>query len=274
MLLAAWAVAAGAATAAEDRPARARQVFADKCAHCHGPDVPRPKKKFGYVTDLERLAGNPKLVVPSKPEESRLWQLVESGKMPPEESPTGPLTAAEKALIHDWIAAGAPAREEPTAAPPAPSEESAPPPSPGTHLLGWLGKWHILIIHFPIALLTVAAAAEAWCLWRRLREPWPPVRFCVALGAAAAACAAALGWLHADVGGFGASSPQVLTLHRWLGTTAAAWALGTVLLSEWDARRGQRGWAFRAALWTGAALVGVAAHLGGSLVHGTEFFAW
>jgi hypothetical protein len=141
-------------------------------------------------------------------------------------------------------------------------------------MLRWLGKWHILVIHFPIALLTAAAAAEAWSAWRRLRTPWPPVRFCVLLGAAGAVAAAALGWLHADVGGAGHAARQLLALHRWLGTAAAALSLGVVALSEWDVRCGKRSWLFRAALWAGAVLVGAAAHLGGSLVHGEDFFAW
>jgi hypothetical protein len=180
-------------------------------------------------------------------------------------------------VIRDWIAAGAPAAESSAAAaPPAPAPPPEPPPPPpfSTRLLRWLGKFHVSVVHFPIALLLTAAAAEAWCLLRRRREPWPPVRFCVLLGAAAAACAAALGWLLADVSGYGVGSPQVLALHRWLGTGAAAWSLGVVLLSEWDVRHGRRGWPFRVALWAGAALIGFAAHLGGSMVHGEDFFAW
>jgi mono/diheme cytochrome c family protein len=279
ILLAAWVLAPGSAIAAEaDLPARVRAVFVAKCAGCHGPDLPRPKGKFGYVTDLERLAGTPRLVVPSKPDESRLWQLVEEGKMPAKGSRAGPLTATEKALIHDWIAAGAPSGaspgEEMVALPPSPAEEAPPSPSPEVRPLAWIGRWHILVIHFPIGLLTAAAAAEAWCCRRRWREPWLPVRFCVAVGTAAAVCAATLGWLHAEFGGYGRSAPQLLTPHRWLGTTTAVWSLGVVLLSEWDARRGRRSWAFRVALWIGAALVGATADFGGSLVHGEDFFAW
>jgi mono/diheme cytochrome c family protein len=279
VLLAAPAFALGSATAAEpeaDLPAHVRALFVARCAACHGPDLRRPKGKFGYVTDLERLAANRRLIVPSNPAESRLWQLVESDDMPPEDAPGGSLTSAEKRLIHDWIAAGAPsgtsAQDETIAPPPAPVE--AAPPSLLMRLLGWLGRWHILVIHFPIALLTAAAAAEAWCLWRGTREPWLPVRFCVVLGTAAAVGATALGWLHADIGGHGHSWPELLAPHRWIGTAAAAWSIGIVLLSEWDAYRGKRSWAFRVALWIGAALVGAAAHFGGSLVHGVDFFAW
>src|SRR5579885_1054189 len=125
-LLAAWTAVAGPASAADDLPGRVRAVFADKCASCHGPDLPKPKGKFGYVTDLARLAANRKLVVPSKPDESHLWELVEDGEMPPEDSRVGALTVAEMGLIRDWIASGAPAD---TAAPPTP-DSIAPAPAP------------------------------------------------------------------------------------------------------------------------------------------------
>ncbi len=276
LLLLAATITPGTAAAADpnaDLPDRVRAVFVARCAACHGHDRPRPKGKFGYVTDLQRLADNPKLVVPTKPEESHLWQLVESDKMPPEDARTGALTIAEKEVIRAWIAAGAPATAPSVAeaVPPAP----APPPTPVfTRLLRWLGKFHVLVIHFPIALLLTAAGAEAVCLVRRRREPWAPLRPWVLLGAAGAVCAAALGWLLADVAGYGIGSPQLLALHRWLGTATAAWTVGVALLSERDVSRGRRSWTFRAALWLGAGLIAAAAHLGGSLVHGPDFFDW
>jgi mono/diheme cytochrome c family protein len=86
----------------------ARGVFKAKCAGCHGPDLPKPKGRFGYVLDLRRVASNPELVIPGRPSESELWLLVEHDEMPPPDSPRGPLTPAEKAVVRDWIAAGAP----------------------------------------------------------------------------------------------------------------------------------------------------------------------
>jgi hypothetical protein len=53
-------------------------------------------------------------VAPGKPDDSRLWQLVRDGEMP---MSGDPLTAAEKALIHDWIEKGQfPTAAEATAA--------------------------------------------------------------------------------------------------------------------------------------------------------------
>src|SRR4051812_15387288 len=64
-----------------------RGVFAAKCAVCHGPDVARPRGRFGYVLDLHRVAANPEMVVPRRPDESELWALVEHDEMPPPGSP-------------------------------------------------------------------------------------------------------------------------------------------------------------------------------------------
>jgi len=141
-------------------------------------------------------------------------------------------------------------------------------------LLGWLGKYHVVIVHFPIALLIAAALGELWFLWRRMPGPAPAVRFCVLLGAAGAIPATALGWLLAAFGGYGSGSAQVLALHRWLGTGACVWAVFLAILSEVDASRGERTRRVRILLFVGALLVGLVGHLGGTLVHGQDYFDW
>jgi len=255
-------VAVGAA-AAGDTAAEVRAVFSAKCAACHGPALARPKGRFGYVLDLARVAGNPEMVVPGAPDESELWELVRRAEMPPDDSPTGPLTADEKATVRVWIAAGAPAVASGVTAPTVSADrpESAP---PAVQVLRRLGRLHILVIHFPIALLIAAAAGELWYARRGSSTPEPAVRFCVALAAAGAVAAATLGWLHA----WGGS----LWLHRWLGTAAGAWAVVTALQSELEARRGRRSPWFRVSVVLGALLVGAAGHFGGILVHGDDFF--
>src|SRR3954447_22939546 len=101
---------ASGTAAADDRDvaAEVRAVFAARCAACHGSDLAKPKGRFGYVLDLPRVAGNPEMVVRSRPEESELWILVQHGEMPPDDSPAGRLTAEEKEVIRRWIADGAP----------------------------------------------------------------------------------------------------------------------------------------------------------------------
>jgi uncharacterized membrane protein/mono/diheme cytochrome c family protein len=260
-----------AAEPERNRASDALSVFSAKCTGCHGPNLARPKGRFGYVLDLARVAANREMVVPSSPEESELWELVRRGEMPPEDSPTGPLSEVEKEKIHAWIAAGAPAESiDSAAADPPETKPASSPPSLMNRMLHRVGPFHLVAVHFPIALLIVAAASEFRSTVQGSRIPTPAVRFCVLLGAVAALTTASLGWIHA-ANGHGAGAPQILGLHRWLGTTAAVWAVGTALISEWDERRGVRSVWFRASLFVGALLVAVEGHFGGMLVHGDDF---
>ncbi|HEV3258993.1 MAG TPA: cytochrome c [Gemmataceae bacterium] len=263
----------GGGRGGQDLASEVHAIFSAKCAQCHGANLRRPKGKFGYVLDLKRVAANPRLVVPSSSDESKLWKLIGNDKMPPRTARAGRLSPDQKATIRAWIEAGAPSASVAAAAEDEETTEPAPLPF-DQHLLAWLGKFHISVIHFPIALLLAAALGELWALVRRLPVPSPAVRFCVLLGAAAAVPAAALGWLHATYGGYGSSDSQLLNLHRWFGTTTAVWAVVVALLSEADARAGIRRRRFRVALFLGALLVGLTGHLGGILAYGEDYFNW
>ncbi len=254
---------------AGDAAAAARRVFAMKCAGCHGPDLPKPKGRFGYVLDLRRIAANPEMVIPSRPDESELWALVKNNEMPPPDSPQGPLTESEKGSVRAWIAAGAPdaaPSEEPRAPEPAPAAEA-----PSGRAVRMLGKGHLLVLHLPIALMIAAGIGELWVALRRDRAPSEAVRLCLVLAAVAAVPTVALGWVHA-VGAVG--SGELMAVHRWLGTAAGMWIVATAVAAERDARRGARSGFVRFLLAVGVVLVAAAAHFGGLLVHGRDFYDW
>jgi uncharacterized membrane protein len=256
-----------AGSRAADLAADVRAVFSAKCTACHGPNVAKPRGRFGYVLDLGRVAGNREMVVPAEPDQSELWELVRRGEMPPEDSPTGPLTAGQKEAVRAWIAAGAPPGDAVASlAADAPTQQPAMP----TTVLHRLGRFHVILVHFPIALLIAAAAAEVRSAWQGRTAPAAVVHFCVVLGAGGAITTAALGWLHAT-SGVGAGMPATLALHRWLGTATAVSAMIAVVLSARDERRGVRSQSFRVALIIAAFLVGLTGHLGGSLVFGSNF---
>jgi uncharacterized membrane protein len=270
------------AAAAQNLPTAVRTILSLKCAQCHGAHLTRPKGKFGQVEDLQRVAGDPKVVVPFRPDDSKLWQLIRDDEMPPERSKAGPLTTDQKCLIRAWIEAGAPSGSEPPASV---TNKSAPEKAADAgmeaaavpfyeHFLTWLGRFHVLAVHFPIALLMVAAAGEFWWLCCGIRQPSPAVRFCVLFAAVGGVVATVLGWLHASFSEFAASSSQALVLHRWTGTAAGVLAVGVAVLSERDARRGVRSPLCRILLLVAALLVGIAGHLGGTLVYGDSFFNW
>ena len=241
---------------AQDIGTEVRGVFATKCAGCHGPDVAKPKGRFGYVLDLKKIAANPEKVIRFRPAESELWELVQHDEMPPKDSPRGALAPEQKEVIRAWIAAGAP---------------DVSPLSSTDRIIRWLGKFHLLLIHFPIALVFAAGIGEFWSIWLRKPIPSEAVRFCLLLGALAAIPTAAMGWLHAAAGN-GAGSPQTLLFHRWLGTTTAVWLAITAVCSERDTRRGVRSRCVRILLVCGVLLTALTAYFGGHLAHGEDFF--
>ena len=139
-------------------------------------------------------------------------------------------------------------------------------------LLAWVGRFHPAIIHFPIALLCAAAMAEILLAVTGRSLFRDAVRFCVWGGALGAVGAGLLGWLF---GGFRIVDEEwLMTSHRWLGTSTAAWAILTLALSERVARSTAPRGGFRAALCVGAALVAATGFLGGSLVYGIDHYAW
>jgi mono/diheme cytochrome c family protein len=243
----------------------AHAVFKAKCASCHGPGVAKPKGNFGYVLNLRKLAANPELVIPGKVEESELWAIIERDEMPPGR----PLPDKDKDAIRSWIAAGAPAG--PAFADDAPVDSGL--SKEVRRMLGLVGKFHLLLLHFPIALLIAGAGAEVWTTARARAVPSPVVRFCVLTGAIAAVPTALLGWAYAAAG-HGGTEPVTLDLHRWIGTATAGWSVVTAIAVERDFRRGKRGSMGQVLVLIGAVLVGTAAHFGGALVHGDDFLSW
>jgi len=266
-----WRLPVAAADDHQELAAKTLKIFTAKCAHCHGPNLAKPKGRFGYVLDLARIAANPEIVVPSSPDESELWQFVSRSEMPPADAPAGALSADEKETIRRWIAVGAPAFVQVSKAESL-SDSAAIAPSAMRTVLRMLGPLHLLILHFPIALLIAAATTELRRTLRGAQSPTPEVRFCVMLAGIGAAATASLGWIHA-ANGYGLSAPKLLVLHRWTGTLAAVVAVGAAILSEWDQRRGVRSFLFRACLFVASCLVAIEGHFGGMLVHGEDFLS-
>lgn len=130
------------------------------------------------------------------------------------------------------------------------------------------GRLHPLLLHFPIALLLIAALAELLSL-ARLPE-WHLVAVAnVRAGAALAVATAGAGWVLATSRMVEVS--PTLEWHRWLGLTAALAAVAAALATIGIDDRPERQWRYRIVLWSAAALVAVAGHFGAVLVWGAGF---
>jgi uncharacterized membrane protein len=131
------------------------------------------------------------------------------------------------------------------------------------------GRFHPLLVHFPIALVLIAAVAELVSLTTRFPE-WHMVAVAnIRAGAAFAIAAAAAGWLLASSRIVEAS--PALEWHRWLGVAGALAAVAAALATSEMDRPPRRHWLYRMALFWAAALVAVAGHFGALLVWGADF---
>jgi uncharacterized membrane protein len=257
---------------------RVREIFEAKCIDCHGPELPRPKGKFGYVLDLKRIADNPEYVERGNPDQSEIYKMVFNDDMPGEDANVPPLTAEEKEIVKHWIelnAPPAPVVSERVIPTPVVVEEKVDRPF-WQRILRWLGQFHPVTTHFPVALMMVAVLAEALAWWTR-RQSWlDTVRFLVVIAALGAIAAGVLGWLNAYFSSYSKAPGALLWWHRWLGTGTSVWVLicaGLVLAHKCEegSKERQR---FRGALLLGAALVSLSGFLGSALIYGLDHYAW
>lgn len=133
------------------------------------------------------------------------------------------------------------------------------------------GNVHVILVHFPIALLGAAALAEVLALRRRAGVAQPTL-FCLTLAAFTAGLAAASGWMRAE-----RHVPvlaDVLERHRWLGLGTAAMAVCCALVARRASRfpgRPAMVLLARVLLFVAVGVVAVTAHHGGMLVYGPKF---
>jgi uncharacterized membrane protein len=134
------------------------------------------------------------------------------------------------------------------------------------------------VVHFPIALVTVAAILESWQIVRRKPGLAAATPVCVALGALSAIAATVFGFFldqeHRGGSPFAFPSQWTTTdIHKWAGVGASVLALlGALLLFK--AATPKSGDApgailtLRLLVLLGAAAVGATGYLGGDLVFG------
>ena len=85
---------------------RVRPLLIERCGECHGADEPENELTLTSVDGIAKGGSTGPLVVPAKPNQSRLIQAVRYTsklKMPPERK----LSAAEIQLLEQWVRDGA-----------------------------------------------------------------------------------------------------------------------------------------------------------------------
>lgn len=146
--------------------------------------------------------------------------------------------------------------------------------APWERLLELVARSHVVIIHFPIALIILAAASSLARLifsW----DGWKPVIEVTAVGGSlAAVVAAVLGWMLAWQVSYQGEDAVLLEWHRWFGVATAVCGIG-VLWCWWAYRKERVSFrVFTGSVVLTAVLVGATGHFGGSLIYGADYFKW
>ncbi len=136
------------------------------------------------------------------------------------------------------------------------------------------GRLHPLVLHFPIALIMLAAAVEAV----RLKWDRPAfaqlVPFLLWVGAIGAVASSVTGWVFALESYPRPSLRWALNWHRWLGIAATVLAAGAAWVAHRHANAATPAgrWLRRSAVWLTALVLSAAAHLGALMVWGEDYF--
>jgi uncharacterized membrane protein len=132
-----------------------------------------------------------------------------------------------------------------------------------------IARLHPLVVHFPIALVLVAAAAELVAIATGDRRYRTVAVINLRAGGVFAFLAVIAGWRLASAPGI--ETTPLLEWHRWLGAAAAMLTVAATIATFQDERQPSRLVVYRIALVCAASLVAVAGHSGGLLVWGADF---
>uniref|UniRef100_UPI0030EDB0A0 c-type cytochrome domain-containing protein n=1 Tax=uncultured Algoriphagus sp. TaxID=417365 RepID=UPI0030EDB0A0 len=134
----------------------------------------------------------------------------------------------------------------------------------------FLGRLHPLIVHFPIALIVVAALMELFTFGKFNSKIRPGILILATIGTVSAIVAAPMGWLLATNEG---TTGSTLDLHKWIGIGTAVFSMAVlammVKINSSPSKSQITG--FRFLLFFTAIGVSAAGHYGGSLTHGEDF---
>ncbi|QDU32892.1 Planctomycete cytochrome C [Poriferisphaera corsica] len=257
-------------------------IFLNHCAQCHGPDLDDPEGGFDFILNLKQLAADPNYIVPTKPDQSYIWEVIESDEMPPPDSDIPPLSEKQKETVKWWIESGAATRDQSTVIiHDIPLTERTvtidqPRISASRKIIQFLGQFHPASSHFPISLLLVAALSEFLLITTQQHSLKSITRFTLWLGAFAALLATALGLFDAAYLILAPHKQWILNTHRFLGIATTILAFLALISLEYHSVKpeSRSRLPLRIILFIIAPLICCVGFFGSALVFGIDHYTW
>ena len=136
-----------------------------------------------------------------------------------------------------------------------------------------LGKLHVLLVHFPIALALSAALADIlWAIWRRdfFRHAG---FYCLILAALAVIPTVITGDLHLDAQHFKPATQAIAETHEGLGIATLCVLVPTAVLRAVRRNRPRRWWlaCYVVMMVAVVVLVSLTGHWGGMVTFGPDY---
>jgi len=139
----------------------------------------------------------------------------------------------------------------------------------GSGWVGFLGRFHPVVLHLPIGIVSLAALLEVAHCADRSKAPHGAGLLVLGTGAVSAVVAVVTGiLLHRSGGNY---APELVARHQSLGIVFACGMVVVLLAKAWSQVLGRIGWLYRTLLFVNVAVMAVAGHDGGSLTHGPGF---
>lgn len=135
----------------------------------------------------------------------------------------------------------------------------------------FLGRFHPILVHLPVGILVFLMVMEMLCLRRSVEEKFGAAALLALwMGAAGAVFAVLAGIMLSREGGY---SGGTFTLHQGLGIIGTAGILLGLVLRLIGMATENRGLVdgYRAVLFLSFGLMGVGAHFGANMVHGSKY---
>lgn len=135
------------------------------------------------------------------------------------------------------------------------------------------GKLHPLVVHFPIALITVAGIFVGLRYFVKDKISEDVVFYSLWIGALSAVVAAAMGWSNADLNGYSDENDIVFD-HRWWGTIISGLSLISAIALTILRKKEIRSRPYHinnAAILFCALVIGFVGHFGGQLTYGETY---